>query len=66
MEPAGKGIPLENNIQPQLEEDALQRDLKELSSLHSRPCWYHVPAPVWWPLCLLYLSLWLLCISNLI
>lgn len=49
MELAGKRVPLENNIQPRLEEDALQRDLKKRSSLHSSPCCYHIPAPVWWP-----------------
>lgn len=49
MELAGKRVPLENNIQPRLEEDALQRDLKKRSSPHSSPCCYHVPAPVWWP-----------------
>lgn len=49
MELAGKRVPSENNIQPWLEEDALQRNLKKRSSAHSSPCCYHVPALAWWP-----------------
>lgn len=49
MELTGKRVPLENNIHLQLEEDALQRDLKNRSSPHLSPRCYHIPAQVWWP-----------------